>query len=89
MFGVYGIQVDYRHLALVADYMTYDGVYKAFNRYGMEASSSPLQQMSFETTMKFLKAATIHGDEDRLLSPSACLVAGRLVDGGTGCVTLL
>ena len=85
---MYGIQVDYRHLSLIADYMTFDGSYKPFNRYGMEANSSPFQQMSFETTTKFLKTATIQGDTDDLQSPSACLVAGRVVHGGTGCVTL-
>ena len=68
--------------------MTFDGAYKPFNRYGMEANSSPFQQMSFETTTHFLKTATIQGDEDIIQSPSACLVTGRVVNGGTGCVSL-
>lgn len=85
---MYGIQVDYRHLSLIADYMTFDGSYKAFNRYGLESNTSPFQKMSFETTMKFLKNATVNGDEDDLKSPSACLVTGRVANGGTGCVSL-
>ncbi len=68
--------------------MTYDGCYKPFNRYGMEANSSPFQQMSFETTTHFLKAATIQGYQDTMQSPSACLVTGRVVNGGTGCIAL-
>ncbi|CAB0006219.1 unnamed protein product [Nesidiocoris tenuis] len=48
VFKVYGITVDPRHLSLVADYMTFDGVYRPLNRVGMEGGSSPLQQMSFE-----------------------------------------
>ena len=81
--------MDYRHLSLVADYMTYEGSYKAFNRIGLETNSSPLQKMSFETTMHFLKSATISGDTDSLQSPSACLVAGRIVKGGTGSFELM
>jgi hypothetical protein len=31
-FQAYGIEVNPRHLSLVADYMTFDGTYKPFNR---------------------------------------------------------
>lgn len=89
VFKVYGITVDYRHLSLIADYMTFEGCYKPFNRIGMETNSSPFQKMSFETTMHFLQNATIAGERDPILSPSACLVAGRVVKGGTGSVDLL
>ncbi|XP_069779754.1 DNA-directed RNA polymerase I subunit RPA1 isoform X4 [Narcine bancroftii] len=84
VFAVYGIQVDQRHLSLVADYMCFDGSYKPFNRIGIQSSSSPLQQMTFETSYKFLKQATMLGSHDELKSPSACLVVGKVVRGGTG-----
>ncbi|XP_072112743.1 DNA-directed RNA polymerase I subunit RPA1 isoform X2 [Mobula birostris] len=84
VFAVYGIQVDPRHLSLVADYMCFDGSYKPFNRIGIQSSSSPLQQMTFETSYKFLKQATMLGSHDELKSPSACLVVGKVVRGGTG-----
>ena len=61
MFANYGIEVDRRHLSLIADYMTYEGEYKAFNRIGLESNASPLQKMTFETTMHFLRTATILG----------------------------
>ena len=64
VFGAYGIEVDPRHLSLIADYMTFDGGYKAMNRIGMEESSSSLLQMSFETTVHFLKQAAIINDSD-------------------------
>lgn len=89
VFKVYNIAVDYRHLSLIADYMTFGGTYKPFNRLGLEAHSSPLQKMSFETTMHFLKTATMTGAMDQLASPSACLVTGRVVQGGTGAFCLL
>jgi DNA-directed RNA polymerase I subunit RPA1 len=84
VFGAYGIEVDPRHLTLVADYMTYEGSIKAFNRIGIESNASPFQKMSFETTMHFLRGATISGATEQLSSPSSRLVVGRVVGGGTG-----
>uniref|UniRef100_A0A8C4V3P1 DNA-directed RNA polymerase subunit n=1 Tax=Falco tinnunculus TaxID=100819 RepID=A0A8C4V3P1_FALTI len=84
VFAVYGIVVDPRHLSLVADYMCFEGFYKPLNRFGIQSNSSPLQQMTFETSYKFLKEATMMGARDELRSPSACLVVGKVVKGGTG-----
>ncbi|XP_066505483.1 DNA-directed RNA polymerase I subunit RPA1 [Hoplias malabaricus] len=84
VFAVYGIEVDPRHLSLVADYMCFEGVYKPLNRLGIQSNSSPLQQMTFETSYKFLKQATMLGSCDKLNSPSACIVVGKVVKGGTG-----
>ncbi|XP_061690930.1 DNA-directed RNA polymerase I subunit RPA1 [Syngnathoides biaculeatus] len=84
VFAVYGIEVDARHLSLVADYMCFEGVYKPLNRHSITSNSSPLQQMTFETSYKFLKQATMLGFHDQLQSPSACLVVGKVVKGGTG-----
>ncbi|XP_028657412.1 DNA-directed RNA polymerase I subunit RPA1 [Erpetoichthys calabaricus] len=84
VFAVYGIQVDPRHLSLVADYMCFEGTYKPLNRLGIQSNSSPLQQMTFETSYKFLKEAAMLGAVDELKSPSACLVVGKVVKGGTG-----
>ncbi|XP_075712742.1 DNA-directed RNA polymerase I subunit RPA1 isoform X2 [Rhinoderma darwinii] len=84
VFAVYGIEVDPRHLSLVADYMCFEGVYRPLNRFGIQSSSSPFQQMTFETSFKFLKDATVSGAKDHLQSPSACIVVGKVVKGGTG-----
>jgi len=32
VFDVYGIAVDQRHLSLIADFITFSGDYRAFNR---------------------------------------------------------
>jgi len=61
VFALYNIAVDRRHLSLIADYMTFEGRYKPFNRLGLETSTSPLQKMSFETTMQFLRSSVIDG----------------------------
>jgi len=84
VFKPYGIDVDKRHLTLIADYMTFDGTYKPFNRIGIENNPSPLQQMTFETAIGFLRSATLGGKCDTLDSPSSRLVVGRPCHGGTG-----
>ncbi|KAI8069916.1 hypothetical protein BC940DRAFT_17801 [Gongronella butleri] len=84
VFDVYGIKVDRRHLTLIADYMTFEGAFKAFNRISMNSNVSPFLKMSFESTCKFLTDATLHGDFDTLDSPSARIVLGKVVEGGTG-----
>ena len=89
VFAVYGIEVDTRHLSLIADYMTFEGGYKPFNRIGIESSVSPFAKMSFETTFHFLTDATLRGDMDALQSPSARLVMGKVVRGGTGAFEIL
>jgi RNA polymerase Rpb1, domain 5 len=61
VFGVYGIQVDPRHLSLTADYMTYTGLLQPFNRNAMNLSASPLQKMTFETSMTFARETIVNG----------------------------
>lgn len=89
VFGVYGINVNIRHLGLIADFMTRGGEYTPMNRAGMWECPSPLQQMSFETTCTFLAQAAQDGSVDRLESPSARIVAGSAPRVGTGCFELM
>lgn len=86
---VYGINVNTRHLSLIADYMTYDGKYKPLNRVGMNGCPSPIQQMSFESTLQYLKLSTVRGLKDNLISPSSALVVGQQPRIGSGLVKLL
>ncbi|KZC10083.1 PREDICTED: DNA-directed RNA polymerase I subunit RPA1 [Dufourea novaeangliae] len=89
VFKVYGITVDSRHLLLIADYMTFDGRFQPLSRKGMEDSASPLQQMSFESSLNFLKNATLQGKQDNLVSPSSRLMLGQPCKSGTGACSLL
>ena len=61
MFKAYGITVDPRHLSLIANYITSGGGYRGFTRSGMKDTTSPLQQMSFETATEFAKTAALQG----------------------------
>ena len=84
VFAVYGISVDPRHLSLIADFMTYDGEYKAMNRMGMQDTSSTFLQMSFESTSMFMVEAAMHKRNDHMMSPSANIVMGTPMRHGTG-----
>ncbi|GLB34003.1 putative DNA-dependent RNA polymerase [Lyophyllum shimeji] len=84
VFGAYNIQVDRRHLELIADYMTFDGGYKPFNRKGISTNPSPLLKASYETTAAFLSEAALLGDYDNLTTPSGNIVLGRPNLTGTG-----
>ncbi|KAJ3741485.1 RNA polymerase I largest subunit [Lentinula detonsa] len=84
VFGIYKIQVDRRHLELIADYMTFEGGYKPFNRKGISTNPSPLLKASYETTAAFLSDATLYGDYDDLTTPSGNIVLGRPNQTGTG-----
>ncbi|KAJ7752736.1 hypothetical protein DFH07DRAFT_1061572 [Mycena maculata] len=84
VFGAYKIQVDQRHLELIADYMTFDGGYKPFNRQGIAGNPSPLLKASYEMTASFLSDATLYGDFDDLTTPSGNIVLGRPSLSGTG-----
>ena len=55
-----------------------------FSRIGIENNPSPLQQMTFETAIGFLRSATLAGKVDTLDSPSARIVVGKPCFGGTG-----
>jgi len=84
VFGAYGIDVDARHLTLIAEYMTQHGAYRAFNRIGIRGNTSPLQKMTFETCMEFLRRAAFYNESDILDSPSSCIVTGKVGNYGTG-----
>jgi DNA-directed RNA polymerase I subunit RPA1 len=89
VFSVYGIDVNPRHLSLIADFMTRTGSYVAMNRAGMNECSSPFLQMSFETTCTFLTKAAQAGATDNLDSPSSRIVLGRPINAGTGAMDVM
>ncbi|OAV98230.1 hypothetical protein PTTG_00291 [Puccinia triticina 1-1 BBBD Race 1] len=89
VFNVYGISVDYRHLTVIADYMTSEGRYKPFNRSGLANNVSPFLKASYETTATILTDATIFGDFDNLLNPSASIVLGQAPMTGTNSFDVL
>lgn len=89
VFALHSIDVNVRHLTLVADYMTRGGGFLPFSRFGIRDKSSPFAKMSFETSMKFLTDAVCDGETDALDSPSARMTVGRTGRMGTGAFDVL
>ena len=82
--------VDIRHLMLVADMMTVNGEYQPIGRYGVAGEKgSVLARASFETPLKHLLDAAVHGEVDRLESVVENVMVGQPVKIGTGMVKLL
>ncbi len=89
VFKAYGINVGYRHLSLIADYQTFHGRYRGFNRHSMsEHKNSPLLNMSFETTLGFATSAALAGKYDDCKTASARIVLGMVPNIGSGCMDL-
>lgn len=69
--------------------MTRQGTYLAFNRQGMETSTSSFMKMSYETICQFLTKAVLDNEREQLDSPSARIVVGKLNNVGTGSFDVL
>jgi len=81
--------VDIRHLMLVADAMTAEGEIQAIGRYGLAGrKGSVLARASFETPLKHLLSAALHGEVDELNGVVENIMIGRPVHVGTGRVEL-
>lgn len=90
VFKPFGIDVNMRHLSLVADFMTSGGSYRPMSILGMaQFCTSPFGKMSFEQATRFISEAACHGEVDTLDGPSATVSLGKPAKTGTGCFGLL
>lgn len=79
--------VDYHHLTLIADAATHRGKWENYNFTGIIAhSTSPLFQMTFASSKRFLHTAVTRGVGDDLKSFSASILTGEKPRVGTACV---
>ncbi|MFQ5870619.1 MAG: DNA-directed RNA polymerase subunit A' [Candidatus Geothermarchaeales archaeon] len=82
-----GLDVDIRHLMLIADLMTRTGVVKGGTRYGIvKEKESVLARAAFEITVPILRTAAVRGEEDYLRGVTENLIIGARVPIGTGLV---
>ena len=85
-----GLDVDVRHVLLVADMMTAMGVIKAIGRYGIAgAKGSVLARANFEETIKHLTKAAIKSEVDNLDSIIENVMINQVVPVGTGMFNLV
>ena len=84
-----GLEVDIRHIMLVADMMTLDGVIRPIGRHGIVGEkSSVLARAAFEVTTKHLLEAAERGEVDPLNGVVENVLIGQPVPVGTGTVKL-
>ena len=82
-----GLSVDVRHIMLVADIMTSEGVVRSIGRHGISGEkSSVLARAAFEETGKHLLNASIRGEVDDLTGIIENIIIGQPIPLGTGSV---
>jgi len=85
-----GLNVDLRHIMLVADIMTADGTVRAIGRHGVSGEkSSVLSRAAFEITVNHLLRAGVRGEVDTLKGVAENIIVGQPVNLGTGSVKLV
>ncbi|WP_460025899.1 DNA-directed RNA polymerase subunit A'' [Infirmifilum sp. SLHALR2] len=86
----HGLDVDYRHILMVADAMTYTGKVRQVGRHGVAGEKgSILARASFEVTVKNLVEAAMRGEMDELKGViENVIIESRPIPIGTGAVKL-
>ncbi len=85
-----GLSVDIRHIMLVADMMTSEGIVKSIGRHGIGGEkSSVLARAAFEETGKHLLTASIRGETDKLTGVIENIIVGQPIPLGTGSVDII
>lgn len=80
-----GLNIDIRHIMLVADLMTVSGEVKGITRYGIVSEkASVLARASFETPIKHLVNAALECEVDKLTSVVENVMINQAVPLGTG-----
>lgn len=83
--SIYGIEVDYWHLTVLADCMSITGNLNGLNRYGIiKLKNSPIMMASFEKTGEILYNAAFFGVSDEFKGSTEKIILGDLVKTGTG-----
>jgi len=85
-----GLDIDVRHIMLVADTMTFTGVIKPVGRYGVAGmKQSILTRAGFEETIKHLVKASVRQEEDTFNAIFDNVMINQPVPVGTGMFDLI
>jgi DNA-directed RNA polymerase subunit A" len=85
-----GLDVDIRHITLVADLMTANGDVRQIGRHGISGEkTSVLARASFEITVKHLLEACLQGEADKLDGITENVIVGQVIPLGTGSIDLM
>jgi DNA-directed RNA polymerase subunit A' len=84
-----GLDVDVRHVMLVADMMTTTGEVQQIGRHGISGKkSSVLARAAFEITVPNIVEAAVKGESDPLAGVTENVIVGQSIPIGTGLVEL-
>ncbi len=84
-----GLDVDVRHVMLVADMMTSTGEVQQIGRHGISGKkSSVLARAAFEITVPNIVEAAVKGESDPLEGVTENVIVGQSIPIGTGLVEL-
>ena len=84
-----GLEVDMRHIMLVADLMTSKGYLQQIGRHGIAGTkTSVLARAAFEITVPTIAKASLEGQVESLRGVTENVIVGATVPVGTGMVDL-
>lgn len=84
-----GLDVDIRHVMLVADIITRTGRVRQIGRHGVTGEKeSVFARAAFEMTLKHLFDAAVGGEVDELHGVTENVIVGQIIPVGTGMVNL-
>ncbi|OYT60968.1 MAG: DNA-directed RNA polymerase subunit A'' [Desulfurococcales archaeon ex4484_217_1] len=84
-----GLDVDIRHILLIADMMTRTGRVRQVGRHGVSGEKpSVLARAAFEVTVKHLLEGAARGEIDELKGITENVIVGQIIPLGTGIVEL-
>lgn len=77
ILSYYGIYVNIRHILLLVDFMTNNGVLTPLTRHGIrQVDASPLKRSTFEEVVDVFNQAACYNEKDMLDGVSECIIAG-------------
>ncbi|MEM4717907.1 MAG: DNA-directed RNA polymerase subunit A'' [Desulfurococcaceae archaeon] len=84
-----GLDVDIRHIMLLADMMSWTGHVRQVGRMGIAGEKpSVLAKATFETTVQKLIESAFAGEEDILSGITENIIIGQIIPVGTGLVSV-
>eukprot|EP00468_Gymnochlora_sp_CCMP2014_P009815 CAMPEP_0167763390 /NCGR_PEP_ID=MMETSP0110_2-20121227/13339_1 /TAXON_ID=629695 /ORGANISM="Gymnochlora sp., Strain CCMP2014" /LENGTH=1805 /DNA_ID=CAMNT_0007650455 /DNA_START=17 /DNA_END=5434 /DNA_ORIENTATION=+ len=84
-----GSYVNYRHLSMLVDAMTFRGGLMSITRHGINRTNAGfLMRCSFEETVEILLDAAAFSEVDHVRGVSEAIMLGQMAKIGTGCFDL-
>ena len=84
-----GLEVDIRHILLLADLMTSKGIVQSIGRHGIAGKkASVLARAAFEITVPTIATAAIRGEVERLKGVTENVIVGLPIPLGTGIIDI-